>query len=192
MHKWLLISLASMALCCRLSGAEPLERSESNAPIKIGVVNFKVCVEESKIGKQEQASFEAMKKQMESVVEEKEKVLGDLANKLNNPDELDLMSPEAETELKRKFRALSQEMSQLQSQFYQTLNQANFQVVQKISEMVTKASEKVAKALNLDLVLNDESCFFTKKDRDISPLVTKEMDRQFDEEAKDKPPAQAK
>ena len=177
MKKWLLRSLTCSALLLSsTSFAEP-------ANIKIGVVNFKTCVEESKFGKQEQASFEAMKQQMENVVEEKEKVLGDLANKLNNADELELMSPEAETELKRKFRALSQEMSQLQTQFYQTLNQANFQVVQKLSETVTKASEKVAKDQSLDLILNDEGAFFVNKALDVSPLVIKQMDAQFEEEA---------
>ena len=176
MKRWLLSSVAAV-----LMSASSLS-AENQAPVKIGVVNFKACVEDSKLGKQEQASFEAMKKQMEDVVEEKEKTLSDLANKLNNADELELMSPEAETELKRKFRALSQEMSQIQTQFYQTLNQANFQVVQKLSETVTKAAEKVAKDKNLDFIFNDESCFYANKDRDVSADVVKQMDAQFAEE----------
>lgn len=151
-------------------------KTELPAPIKIAVIDFKSCVEHSKLGKQEQASFEAMKNQMETVVEEKEKVLEELAGKLNNPDELDLMSPEAEVELKRKFRALSQEMGQIQNQFYQTLNQANYKVIQKISDAVSKASEKVAKDLKIDLVLNDETCFYCNSAIDISSLVVKEMD----------------
>lgn len=172
MKKWLLICLA----CSTLS----LTGVEENG--KIRFVNFKTCVEDSKIGKQEQASFEAMKNQMEKVVEEKEKVLTELANKLNNADELDLMSPEAETELKRKFRALSQEMSQIQTQFYQTLSQANLQIVQKLSEIVTKAAEKVAKEKGLDFVLNDEGTFFANKALDISSLIVKELDANFREE----------
>jgi outer membrane protein len=148
---------------------------------KIGTVNFKLCVEESKLGKQEQASFETMKKQMENVVEEKEKVLNDLATKLNDPDQLDLMSPEAETDLKRKFRALSQELNQLQSQYYQTLQQANIKIVQTLSDAVTKASEKVAKDLKLDIVINDETCFFASPALDISPKVVVEMNRNGDQ-----------
>ncbi len=166
-----------------LVGASLLLTASANAETKIGVVDFKKCVEDSKLGKQEQASFEAMKKQMETVVEEKEKVLTELANKLNNVDELELMSPEAETELKRKFRGLSQEMNQLQTQFYQTLNQANFQIVQKLSELVTKASENVAKEKSLDIVLNSEGAFFSGEKLDISPAVVEKMNVQFDEEA---------
>lgn len=171
MKKWLFICLA----CGTLS----LTAAEDS---KIRYVNFKTCVEESKLGKQEQASLEAMKNQMEKVVEEKEKVLTELANKLNNADELELMSPEAETDLKRKFRTLSQEMSQLQTQFYQTLSQAHMQIVQKLSEIVAKAAEKVAKEKHLDYVLNDEGAFFANKALDVSNLIINEMDANFVEE----------
>lgn len=166
-----------------LFGASLLLTASVAAETKIGVIDFKKCVEESKLGKQEQAAFEAMKKQMETVVEEKEKALTELANKLNNVDELELMSPEAETELKRKFRGLSQEMNQMQTQFYQTLNQANFQIVQKLSELVTKASEKVAKEKELDIVLNSEGAFFSSEKLDISSAIVEKMNVQFDEEA---------
>lgn len=181
MRKFLCLSLLPAFLFF-----SPLSSDEVKNP-KIGVVDFKICVEESKLGKQEQASFEAMKGQMEKVVEEKEKVLTELAGKLNNPDELDLMSPEAETDMKRKFRALSQEMQQIQSQFYQTLNQANFKIVQKISESVGKASEKAAKEKNIDVVLNSEGSFFASKALDISRDVVKYMDLQFEEDAKNAP-----
>lgn len=165
---------ASPVMCYAQDAAAP----------KMGTINFKLCVEESKMGKQEQASFEAMKKQMENVVEEKEKVLNDLATKLNDPDQLDLMSPEAETELKRKFRALSQELNQIQQQYYQTLSQANMKIVQSLSETVTVAAEKVAKDLKLDLVLNDETCFYSNPSLDISPKIVAEMDQMFDKGAK--------
>lgn len=171
MKKWLSILLFAPLLAFAADA-----KTEIPANIKMGVVDFKTCVENSKLGKQEQASFEAMKNQMENVVIEKEKVLEELAGKLNNPDELDLMSPEAEVELKRKFRGLSQEMGQIQNQFYQTLSQANMKIVQKISDAVSKASEKVAKDLKIDLVLNDETCFYCNSAINISSLVVKEMD----------------
>lgn len=185
MKKWLSILLLAPLLAF---GADaPVAKKEVPASIKIGSVNFKTCVEKSNLGKQEQASFEAMKDQMEKVVIEKEKTLEDLAAKLGNPDELDLMSPEAEVEMKRKFRALSQEMGQIQNQFYQTLQQANYKVVQKISEAVAKASEKVAKDLKIDLVLNDETCFYCNAAIDISTFVIKEMDGQIDSDNKSSP-----
>lgn len=151
---------------------------------KFGFVNFKAVVEQSKSGKQEQATFEALKKQMEDVLGEKEKTLTEIGNKLNDPDQLDVMSPEAETDLKRKFRALSQEMQGQQQQFYQTLNQANFKVVQKLTELVTKASEAVAKDEKLDVVMNDDGCFFYNKGLNVSDKVVKKMDELADQVAK--------
>ena len=149
--------------------------------VKIGVVNFKSCVEKSKLGKKEQANFDSLRKQMESVLEEKEKALNEIGNKFNDPDYLDSLSPEAEAELKHKLRTLNQELSQHQNQYYQALNQANFKIIQKMSESVAQASEKVAVKNGLDVVLNEEGSFFYNRALDISDDVVKVMDETFDQ-----------
>jgi outer membrane protein len=155
--------------------------------VSMGTVNFKTCVEQSKIGKQEQSTFEAMKKQMESILEDKEKSLNEIAAKFNDPDYLDSLAPEAETELKRKFRALSQELTQQQNQYYQTLNQANYKIILKISEVISKAAAEVAEEKKLDIIMNDEGSFYHAPDLDVSILVVAKMDAAYDKEAKEKP-----
>jgi outer membrane protein len=188
---------ASTLLLC--SAAEPTKAPAANssqAGLKVGIVSFKTCVEQSKLGKQEQANFEALKKQMESVLAEKEKTMNEMASKFNDADYLDSLSPEAETELKRKFRALNQEISQQQNQYMQTLQQTNFKVVQKMQEQVTKAAEIVAKNEKLDLVLNDEGSFYNSPTLNISSKVIVLMDKEFDknppEANKNSTPAPAK
>jgi len=155
--------------------------------LSIGFVNFKTCVEQSKMGKQEQVAFESMKKQMESILEEKEKAINEIATKFNDPDYLDSLAPEAETELKRKFRALTQELQQQQQQYYNTLTQANTKVVQKLTETINAAAQEVAKDKKLDLVLNEEGTFFASQSLDVSKDVVAKLDAQFDKEAKEKP-----
>lgn len=171
------------ALCS--AAVENPKSFEQKKPLRIAVVNFKTCVEKSKLGKQEQANFDALKKQMETILEEKEKTLNDIANKFNDIDYLDSLSPEAETELKRKFRALNQELNQQQTQYYQALNQANIKIIQKITDDITAASKEVAKKLNLDLVLNEDGCFFNCADLDISNEVVAVLDNTFDRDAKE-------
>lgn len=149
------------------------------------VVNFKTCIEQSKLGKQEQGTFEALKKQMETSLSEKEKTLNEMATKFEDPDYLDSLSAEAETELKRKFRHLNQEYNQLQSQYMQALQQTNFKVIQKLTDVITKAAETVAKQENIDLILNSEGAFYTSPTLDISPKIITVMDQQFDKEASD-------
>lgn len=174
-----------------LLAAEAAPKSfELNKPIKIAIVNFKTCVEKSKLGKQEQANFDAMKKQMETILEDKEKTLNEMAAKFNDIDYLDSLSPEAETELKRKFRALSQEASQQQNQYYQALSQANVKIIEKITGYITKASEEVAKKHKIDLMLNEDSSFFNSPELDISTFVVAVMDEKFDIEAKESKEAQ--
>ncbi len=148
-----------------------------------GFVNTKTVIEESKLGKQEQASFDSLRKQMESVLEEKEKELNDIASKFNDPDFLDTLSVEAETEMKRKFRQLTQEFQEKQNQFYQALQQSNLKVMQKIGESIAKASEQIAKDKKLDAVFNFETTFWVQNTLDVSKDVVAVMDKQFDQEA---------
>lgn len=152
--------------------------------LNVRMLNFKNCVETSKIGKQEQSSFEALKKQMESLLEEKEKALAEIDDKMRDPDYLDSLSPEAETELKRKFRALNGEINEMQNQYYQTLQQTNFKVIQKLTETVNEAAKQVAKENNYDLILSEETCFFCKPEFDVSQQIITEMDKNFDKQEK--------
>ncbi|NGX37594.1 MAG: hypothetical protein K1000chlam2_00750 [Chlamydiae bacterium] len=156
--------------------------SAAEAKPSVGVVNFANCMSESKLGKQEQTSFESLKTQMTSLLEDTEKQLNEIAGKFNDPEFMDGLSPEAEEEMKNKFRALNEEMSRYQNQYYQVLNQANMKIMQTLGAGIQEASEKVAQGKNkLTLVMNKEACFFSAPTLDVTNLVIAEMDKIFDE-----------
>lgn len=178
----LLLNAAKISAEAKNSAAAPAATNTSGKQLKVNIVNFKTCVEQSKAGKHEQANFEALKKQAETVMEEKEKGLNEIATKFNDPDYLDSLSPEAEAELKHKFRTASQEINQLQNQYYQVLQQSNYKIVQKLTEMVSKAAANWAKDNKADLVLNEEGAFYYNPDLDVSKQVIAIMDEQFDKE----------
>lgn len=165
-----------------LSTASAVESSPS-----VGIVNFTTCASDSKLGKQEQASFEALRKQMTSLLEDTEKQINELAAKFNDPEFLDSLSPEAEEELKNKFRSLNEDMSRYQNQYYQVLQQSNMKVMQTLSNSVNTASEKVAKDKKLSLIVNKEACFFTSSALDVTQFVIAEMDKNYDQLAKQQP-----
>ena len=177
-----ILLLASLMLGLSAS----LHANVNKTPV-IRIVNFKTAVENSKLGKKEQEAFEGLKGQMEKVVEEKQKELNEIASKLDDADYVDSLTPEAETEMKRKFRAMNQEFVGMQNQYYQLLQQANVKIVQKIAETVSKASETVAKNNQFDIVLNEDGSFFNNPAFDISDLVVKEMDVIFEQELKTQP-----
>ncbi len=160
----------------------------SEAP-SIGIVNFANCITDSKLGKQEQSSFEAIKTQMTSLIENTEKQLNDIAAKFNDPEYLDGLSPEAEEELKTKFRSLNEEMNRYQNQYYQVLNQANMRIMQTISTGINTAAEKVAKDKKLTAVLNKDACFYFAPTLDVTHQVISEMDKSYDLDAKVPPAA---
>lgn len=184
-------TFAFSLLCalCYLSTAAA-QQNGTKSQTKIGLVNFKNCVEQSKVGKTEQANFEALKKQMESVLAEKEKSLNEMATKFNDADYLDSLSPEAETELKRKFRNMNQEIQQQQQQYLQTLQQTNLKVIQNLTEMVTKASATVAQKEKFDLVFNEEACFYCSPDLDVTKKVIAILDEEFEKSPKIPTPPQ--
>jgi len=185
--------LSLSAFC--LAASAPCVAADDHINLKIAVVNFKSCVDQSRLGQQEQGTFEALKKQMEGVFMEKEKAMTEIADKFEDPDYLDSLSPEAETEAKRKFRGMAQELTQMEQQYRQTLQQTNFKVIQLLTEEVTEATKAVAEQEKIDIVLNDESAFFYGPKLDISAKIVVAMDKEFAkkaQEAKEASPSELK
>ena len=153
--------------------------AEPTTPLSVGIVNFKRAIENSRAGKHEQETFEAMKTQMESILSEKEKTLNELAKQLNDPDYIDSLSPEAEQEFTEKFQMLGQEFSQVQNQYYQGLQQANMKILQKLAGAISQASESIALEKGLTVILNEENCFYFSDSLDVTDEVISHMDRNW-------------
>jgi outer membrane protein len=150
---------------------------------QIGVVNFSTCVMESKSGKKEQESMETLRKQMTSLMEETDKELKEISAKFEDTEFLDSLSPKAEEELKMKFQTLQEDMGRYQNQFYQVLQHAHSQLMQKMHGNIAKAAESLASDHNLDYVLNKEACFYIRPGLDLTNEVISKMDKQFEEVA---------
>lgn len=157
--------------------------------LRAGIVNTKKCLENSKLGKQEQANFEKMKQQMESILQEKEKVLEDIESKLNDDDYMDSISEDAASELKRKKRSLRNEGMQLQNQYMQTLQQANLKIIQRLTDTIAKASALVAQdstnSQPLEVIFTDEACTYFSPRLDVTDQVVAKMNVLFDAEQKE-------
>lgn len=177
----LTVVLSTTAVNAATSSVSPAAATPQAAASqqKIGIVNFRQCVEQSKVGQQEQESFDNMRKQLEATVQEKEKKLTELTNKFSDPNYVDSLSPEAEEEAKKEYRTLSQEMAQMQNQYYQMLNQANVKIIQKLAEIISQASEVVAKDKQLDVILNQDGTFFFNSTLEVTKDVVKAMDTIF-------------
>lgn len=177
-----LFLLAALAITSSLPTCFAAESTAAQATNqRIGSINFKKVIDDSKYGKQEQTNFESLKKQMEAVLEGKEKVLNEMAEKLSDSDYLDSLSQDAEEEFKDKFETLSQEFRLIQSQYYQSLNQTNMKILQQLQDTVAKAAEQVAKENGYDIILSDESGFYFSKS-DLSDKIISVMDEMFNKD----------
>ena len=148
----------------------------------VGVVNFANCVMESKYGKHEQEQFEKVRNQWQSLIMETEKELQSLAEKKQDQDYMEGLSPQAIDELNLRFKTLKDDLAKYQSQLYQSLNQANYLFMQKMTKSISDASKTIAQQKNLDLVMNMEACFYNKPNLEITKLVISEMDKTFEKE----------
>lgn len=152
----------------------------ANDSAPIGVVNFAACITESKTGQKEQEGMENIRKQMSTMIEDTEKELKELAAKFEDAEFLDSLSPKAEEEMKLKFQTLQEELGRYQNQFYQVLQQAQYQLIQKMSGTIAKAAEVIAKERKLDYVINKEACFYIRSDLDVTNAVIGQIDKSFD------------
>ena len=175
--KKLLITLALTVASTGLLKAEEAAR-------KIAVVNFAQCVADSKYGKKEQEGLENLKNQMQSLVQDTEKNLREVAGKLQDPEHIDGLSPDAEQELRMRFQTLQEEMAKYQNQYYQVLNQANMKMVQSMGGRISAAAEKVAQNNSFSFVINKDACFYY--DEDVTNLVLAELDQNFEIENAEK------
>lgn len=148
--------------------------------LSIGFVNFKSCVEKSKLGQQERNSLEALRKQMSEALEKSDRELSEIAHKLEDQDYLDGLSPAAEEELKTRFQSLNQELARAQNQYYQLLNQANYRMVQALHDAVSKAAEHVRLEHNLSLILSEDSTFASTSTLNVTDQVIVKMDQVFE------------
>lgn len=191
---WLfgLTTLATFGISTFCAAQQPAASTtpspSSNQTLRIGMVNTKKCLEESKLGKQEQVNFEKMKNQMETVLQDKEKLLEEIESKLNDDDYMDSISEDQANELRRKKRTIRNEGVQLQNQYMQSLQQANMKIIQKLTEAISKASAQVAQDKSngqLDIILTDEAATYFAPALDISSRIITKMNANFDAETKD-------
>lgn len=150
------------------------------APSQMGVVNFRQCVEMSKLGQQERLALESLQTEIQGRLEAREKELEALAQNLSDPDFVDGLSPKAEEEMRTKFQTLSQEQARDQNHFFQMLNQAHYKIMQAIAAAVSQAANTVAQAQNLAVILNEEAAFYYNSGLDVTTQVIAELDKLFD------------
>ncbi len=166
-------------------GAASISTADAS-PATPGIVNFTTCITDSKYGQKEQENFEGIRKQLATMIEDTEKELKEIADRFGDTEYLDSLSPKAEEELKARYQNLNEDLGRYQGQFYQIMQQANMQLVQKMSAQIARASEKVVEEKGYSFVINREACFYYKPELDLTELVISEMDKNFELDARAK------
>jgi outer membrane protein len=151
------------------------------APLQasIGVVDMRRCLDDSKFGQHEKDALLALQKKLGKELETAERELTDLADKLQDPEYVDSLSPQKDEELKMRYQMLSQEIMQKQNQFYQILGQGEMKLMQELTAQVMRASQIVAKDKKMDFVIREEALTFFTPSTDITKEIVTEMDKLY-------------
>lgn len=170
--------------------SEPQSVKPAASFARVGIVDTKKCLSQSKLGKAETSSFEKMQEQMGSTLESKQKTLEEIETKLGDDEWIDSVSEEIVNELRRKRKAIRTEGTQLQNQYMQTLQQTQVELIKKLTDSISKASAAVAQeGVNgqmFDVILTEEACTYFSKSLDISDAIIAKMDQLFDKEPREK------
>ncbi|WP_194844438.1 OmpH family outer membrane protein [Candidatus Clavichlamydia salmonicola] len=145
----------------------------------IHCVNLKKCVEESLIGKEEKKQIERVKTRLEQNGQRLEEQLDSLSAKMRDEDYLETLSENALDELKKKLSLLHQEYSACQNQYYQMINQANYAMINKVTEQVRLAVEEIIEKNPSTIVLNSEVFFSATSPYDMTSEVLVIMNQKF-------------
>lgn len=175
-------NFATLATAFTLLGSFSLSAAVKGS--SFGIVDFVTCAQDSKFGKQEQESFESLKNQMQSMLQDADRQLQDVAQKLNDPEYMDGLSPEGEKDLKMRYQALSEELQRYQGQYYQVLQQAYMKMGQSIDTRINTASNIIAKDYKIPLILKKEAVFFYDEKFDVTKLIIDRMNEEFESEQK--------
>jgi outer membrane protein len=151
---------------------------------KVGVVNFENIFLETKLGKQEQTSFETMRKQFATLLEDTEKRYRELDTELQDKDIIDGLSPEAEAKKRSDLAQMGEDLGRYNQQYYQFMQQGQHKIMQTVFGGISQASEKLAAAKGYTMILNKQACFYSAPTLDVTADLVKEMDKNFEEDAK--------
>jgi len=178
----LLLSASSSALA---QSNVATQQSQQQSLTKIGVIDTRRCLEDSKLSKHERITLEKMKSQMESLLKEKQKALTEIENKLRDEDYMDSLSDDSERELKHKRKVLMEEGGELSRQFTENLEMTNMKIIQGIVEAIGIASKDVVTEMNsrnqlIDIVLSSEACTYFLPNLNITDKVLAKMDELFE------------
>jgi outer membrane protein len=143
------------------------------------VVNTRDCFINSKLGKQEQQAFEALKNQKTALIDETSKKLNEIADKLSNPELLESMSPKEEQNLKSLYEQLSQDLNQLHNESYQVLYQADMRINQTLQNNIDESLKEIEKE-GTYVILKSDACHYYSPELDVTDKVIKKLDEKFE------------
>lgn len=166
MKKCKLVGFLMLAVIC-------LPQWASAQEMKVGVIDFRVLVSQSKDVKAARKTLEAkFKPKQEEIMALQTSIKADMEKFQRDGA---VMTEAQKKELQAKVFKARDELNTKGRAYEQALNAARNKTMQDFFEKVKKVIDQVAKAENYDLILQRENTPFTKTSMDITNKVAKKL-----------------
>lgn len=166
MKKMKMIVLMMVALLC-------LPQLASAKDMKVGVIDFRKLVSESKDVKAARTKLEGQFKPKQAEIMALQKSVKEDMEKFQR--DASVMTDTQKKELQQKVMKARQELSVKGNAYEQQLNQARNQTMQVFFEKVKKVVDEVAKEGHYDLILQRENTPYANSAMDITNQVAKKL-----------------
>ena len=153
---------------------------QAEKAIKMGVVSISGCIEDSQKGIKGRQVLESLNQQMTESLQDTDKKINEINDKLADQNFKDSLSTEALSQLHDQLDALAQERDLKRAQFVQQLSQVQMMIYQQLYNDIKAASKKVSTDQGLDVVINDDAVAYYNSKHDVTKLVVKELNNMKD------------
>gem|GEM_PF-4221427 len=161
----------SFSLCpCLSEGGE-------GEPLSFGYVSMMFCCTHSQYGKKEMDRLNHESAKIRHYISEVHQQIQELEEKLQDPDYLDCVTPDAEEEIRVRLISLQKEEKRRRRVAEGQLRQMEFQFVQDVSRLAVEAAKHVAEDQKLSFIVKDEQFLYCQNGHDCTNAVVGEMDR---------------
>lgn len=144
-------------------------------PIKIGVIDFQRCIQESNEGKRIDESLKNKQAEMQKDVDKKRQELVDMQKEMDKQNLMLSMDAktEREKEFEKKQRDLQYLMQDLNEEYKKLQTDARYSILTTINSVV----DTIAKQQKFDLIAERANIMYFSKELDITDQVITELNK---------------
>ncbi|WP_108623867.1 OmpH family outer membrane protein [Candidatus Similichlamydia epinepheli] len=162
------------------SNVQPSKSMVESSHCPIGVLNFESCVTGSRHGQRGTGLLDSANQKMREELKDIDEKIQSLQDNLQDENLKETMTEEARNELQKEWMSLRRARDERAAYGNNKLYRLQMELVQKLGEMITKASSKVCKKFGLKLLVSSGATHYHEESLNLTNEVIVALDEMED------------